>query len=863
MKYIVIIVVFFFSLAMAYGQTEKICGVVADVDDRSPIAGAIVRLKNSSDVVVQYAITDDNGRFCMSHSLSDKGFSLHIQCMGYRSYTLNPEDIVTPLAVYLIPQPTQLKDVIVKAPDIEQRSDTLIYYMSKYATSQDKNMADVLRRLPGIKIEENGEIKYNGEPINKFYIDGSDFMDGRYGLATENIAPSDVAKVEILENHQPVQALQGIEFSPQAGLNVTLKKEARSQWISILNGGIGMPSPLYDASAFAMRIAGKRQNMATVRANNTGWNPASQSRIHTEDAMFDGRREDDMWEDYIVVKQLSSPIDERRTRDNFSTLANTSDSWHVADGKDVKFNLTYEYDRLDGFAWNETDYFDELISTFTECNAMQTCTHRIGSGWTLQVNRPTLFLKDNISLNAEHSHAMSDISGTMSVLQKAMANSFSVTNDLQSIKRIGSNLLSVSSRNRYTVKHQTLDVRTDKEMFQDIAAGDFRSMTEARFGKRKSRWNLYAKGGIDFNYHGMNSDLQGLKYSYPSESDMNFVLLDTYISPEASFQSYRWLLTISAPISYDLHSIGDKTVREGRTTKNYIAVTPSLYLRHQINARTDVSARLKYSLTPPKPVMQINNVFMKDFRNLYLPSSVLEYGGESSAVINFRYRNPVTSFFFHMTGKVGWAYSPRMISQQFIGNYILTGYSSTKSDSENFAVYGNVSKGLMSGKVTLGIDAGYTGVRATTMRQDVVTPYVFRVFSIHPNLKGNLTDWFSMDYRLFYANNALDIKNAGKTDYASLKQYLTLIFMPHKNWHISTGVEHYYTRFSSGSSAGLVLLDASVRWTVSSKVELSLVATNLLDKREYSYTDYGLLSETDYMYRIRGRNIVAAIQVRL
>lgn len=323
MKHIVIIVVFFFSLAMAYGQTEKICGVVADADDRSPIAGAIVQLKNSSDAIVQYAITDDNGRFCISNNLSDKVFSLHIQCMGYRSHTLHPKDIVTSLVVYLVPQPTQLKDVIVKAPDIEQRSDTLIYYMSKYATSQDKNMADVLRRLPGIKIEENGEIKYNGEPINKFYIDGSDFMDGRYGLATENIAPSDVAKVEILENHQPVQVLQGVEFSPQAGLNVTLKKEARSKWISILNGGIGMPSLLYDASAFAMRIAGKRQNMATVRANNTGWNPASQSRIHTEDAMFDGHSADDMWVRYHHV--TDTPSNTRhwmsvRTKKCFKTL---------------------------------------------------------------------------------------------------------------------------------------------------------------------------------------------------------------------------------------------------------------------------------------------------------------------------------------------------------------------------------------------------------------------------------------------------------------------------------------------------------------------------------------------------------------
>ena len=57
-------------------------------------------------------------------------------------------------------------------------------------------MADVLRRLPGVEVAENGSIKYNGEPINKFYIDGSDFVNDRYGVATNNISPDDVSSVK-------------------------------------------------------------------------------------------------------------------------------------------------------------------------------------------------------------------------------------------------------------------------------------------------------------------------------------------------------------------------------------------------------------------------------------------------------------------------------------------------------------------------------------------------------------------------------------------------------------------------------------------------------------------------------------------
>lgn len=141
--------------------------------------------------------------------------------------------------------------------------------------------------------------------------------------------------------------------------------------MGILNGGTGFSPLLYDASVFAMRIAGNWQNMETVRVNNTGWNPASQSQRHTEDRIFSAGYTDNLWEDYISVGQAFSPIDERRTRDNLSVLANTSNSWRVGDGKDIKFNLTYESDRLDYVTGYETNYFDENIASFTERNKMR------------------------------------------------------------------------------------------------------------------------------------------------------------------------------------------------------------------------------------------------------------------------------------------------------------------------------------------------------------------------------------------------------------------------------------------------------------------------------------------------------------
>lgn len=862
MRIITTIIITFWSLAIAYSQDTEVRGVVLDKDDNSPIAGVIVQVKNSSDVTILYTITDDKGVFDIRYCNKNQEFVLSFQSMGYRPYKIGLNKIISPITVYLIPQPTQLKDVIVKAPDIEQRSDTLTYYMSKYAKAQDKNIADVLKRLPGIKVEENGEIKYNGEPINKFYIDGVDFMDGRYGLATENIAPSDVASVEVLENHQPIQVLRGLEFSQQAGLNIKLREEARHKWVGILNGGTGFSPLLYDASVFAMRIAGNWQNMETVRVNNTGWNPASQSQRHTEDRIFSAGYTDNLWEDYISVGQAFSPIDERRTRDNLSVLANTSNSWRVGDGKDIKFNLTYESDRLDYVTGYETNYFDENIASFTERNKMRTQAYRLGSQWAYQLNRPTLFLKDNFYIDAVWNKAVSDIGGTLSLSQRAKTPSFGATNDLQLVKRIDNHLLTISSRNRYIYKPQSLNIITGKPVLQDITTGDFRSVTEGRYGWLISRWSIYVRGGMDFDHHRLNSDLQGLEISYPTENDMNFSLLNTYISPEASYKSQKWLLTLSAPVYYHLYDVRNKTASEN-LTKNYIAIGPSFYLRYQINAKLDLAAQLKYSLTPPEAGMYVQNIFMTNFRDLYMSEPVSEYREERSAAFSLRYRNPITSLFFNLVGKFEWNHNPHMQNQLFIDDYILTTFQPVDNDDKNLTINGSLSKGLMSGRITLSLDAGYKQEWATSMRQNTELPYILKTVAVQPNLKGYFTKWFSVDYRLLYTNNALNINEDEKSNYQVLKQNLTFTFVLDTDWQIAAGGEHYYTRFSSGNSVNLVLLDASVRWSVSKRVDLSVVGMNLLNKREYRYASYGMLDETNYMYGLRGRNVMASIQIRL
>ncbi len=113
-------------------------------------------------------------------------------------------------------------------------------------------------------------MKYQGEAINKLYIDGVDMLGDRYGLATENISPRDVKSVDVMENHQPKKVLRDIEFSDKAALNIRMDARVRNRWTGSAEVGAGFSPVLWSGSLFAMCMAKSYSVMQTVKSDNTG-----------------------------------------------------------------------------------------------------------------------------------------------------------------------------------------------------------------------------------------------------------------------------------------------------------------------------------------------------------------------------------------------------------------------------------------------------------------------------------------------------------------------------------------------------------------------------------------------------------------
>lgn len=125
-------------LSATAADSGKLRGFVRDAETGEPVVGAIVKTKGA------FASTDRNGSFSILPKAAAD--SISFRCMGYEFLTLPlTADL---LRVRLKPKATQLKDVIVKAPDIYARGDTLVFNVERYANAKDNAIIDVIKRLP-------------------------------------------------------------------------------------------------------------------------------------------------------------------------------------------------------------------------------------------------------------------------------------------------------------------------------------------------------------------------------------------------------------------------------------------------------------------------------------------------------------------------------------------------------------------------------------------------------------------------------------------------------------------------------------------------------------------------------------------
>lgn len=259
-------------LAKAQGPYE-IDGVLKDSTGYTVI-GAAIKLTSPQDTLS--AITDIEGRFSFRNLKSKEG-AVAITALGYktltRRYNLGELAKLTLSTITLTNDSKMLSEVIVDGtPDVVVKEDTLQYRADQYKLKENALAEDLLKKLPGVEVDREGNVTAQGKQITRVRVNGKDFFGGDVKTATQNLPADVLQNVQIIDDYGDQANLNGVkEGEPDKILNFTIRPDRNKGYLTRGTVGVGNKER-YQASVFAAKFNNNQQISVLANLNNTNAN---------------------------------------------------------------------------------------------------------------------------------------------------------------------------------------------------------------------------------------------------------------------------------------------------------------------------------------------------------------------------------------------------------------------------------------------------------------------------------------------------------------------------------------------------------------------------------------------------------------
>lgn len=851
--------------AVAVAQVS-VTGRVIEKESGKGLAGASVIFRNAEGKIKKYASTGSDGSFAISVPSAD-GCTVEVSMISFAKKKVSLTGAKFPLTVALEPAAFELKEVAVKAQSIREQGDTITYSVGSFAQAQDRTIGDVLKRMPGIDVEKSGKIKYQGEDINKFYIEGSDLLGGKYGIATNGISHDDVGAVEVMENHQPMQVLAGISYSDKAAINLKLKNKAKATWAFNGHAGAGyscQPEGVaWDGNLFAMAVMGSFQNISTLKTNNTGTNLTDQMTD-----FFAGMRETDL-SPYVTVSLPSVPsLKEKRTLFNRSALFSSNSLWKLKNGE-FKAQLDYSFNRVTSDAANVTTYFlPDGDRTVTENRSGVDRSHTLSGKFIYELNRRTTFINNTLNAKVDWDKMRLSMDGSIPNTQSVELPDYYVGNNFKMIKRFTgtpdekgrskNHLVTFESKNEWESLPQTLVVSLsdDGRLRQHVGNHAFFTDESVAYGFSFRGITVSLKGGLKGYVRSLDTSLPDMPEEIPGETQnvLNTNYLTLYASPKFEYWISRVNVSLSAPVSFANYDF-DKAI----ANRSEVFFSPSLSLSWKPNNRFSMSLRGGSGRSPMALNLIQPGYIMKDYRSFQKGVDDFYTSTSQRLSANLTFKNTRKGIFADARVAQSWGRNPYTLAQQLYGDYIVYSYSPVKSDRKLFMATASLGKTLDFMRGSANLSSSFNRSEHNLLSENAPVSSVGTAWDIRARVNGQPLRWLSVDYAFDYSENRLEMNSIGASWLGKMTNSLLLNVIPHPKWEWHLIGEHYRNEISADRFKDVVLLDTKLLFKLNRRIELCASLSNILNRRTYNYTTYNQLSSFESQRYLRGREFLFTV----
>ena len=834
-----------------------VTGIVRDTIGTA-LEGVIVRV-NADKATLGFARTSENGTYKITLKSDAKQLIITAEAIGYEKTKREIKNVSQECNFNLKEKTTDLKEVVVKAPAIYQRGDTLSYNLASYIGKNDYTLKDAMKKLPGIEVGDKGSIKYLGKEISNFYINGMDLLGGRYNIATTNIPASFVNSVQVLSNHQAVKANKDV-FSDNVAINVNMSNKAKFKPVGSYGVSLGAGKhTLYEINGAGMLFKSNFQMLASLKAGNIN-----------QFALTDGTNHFDNKETLSTLSNLlenisatTPPIEVDRYASPTDRLLSFNILRKIRKDITLKGNIGYSY------AKSQYDY--SLTRSYADADNNVIIAQEYSPLST--IHRPSIQLeyKDN----SEKTYLSNTLSSTGSFLtselptkengslfnQKQTMREFYVNNKFSTLwhhKDLCWAVTSIMSYQGSPMGKITLNKETTDNVVQNANGRSFRTENTLSMSKKHLYSRIYLP--ILLNYY--MDKVQTSLHPTDESNDVNMQNLRMALVPqyEYSHPQYKYVFRLEIPMRIDYISHKDN-LESASSGSWYYSVCPSVYCNYKVTSRSVLRTNIFYARTFGDILDFLKTPVRFNDTSLKVGSGILADNKSLNASLHYDYKIPLKMWFFNADFLYNQEKNNLLMSQDASSTLITMSKIYAPNTGRSFMGQVGVTKFIEPIKTKISLNGGYQWKRQTTLQNDNQQKYTWKSWAFSPYLTSQPCKYVELAYNGMFAKTYLSTKYQNNS-YLSQQHKVSLKLMPFDGFTFDTSADIVKNELTKDVSKTMSLFDMGLSYRKKA-MKISFDIRNILNQRQYAYTIYNSVNTFTYNYLLRGRECVCTVKLTM
>ena len=273
-------VLLFIIPVLLSGQKIHVQGIITDTTGQVLAFANIMAKEKNSNTTPQFFIANEHGKFDF-YLKGRKSYLIKIYYLGYKtaSFEIDSNQIFIQKKIILKPDPQNLDavELLVRLP-VNVKGDSIIYVADSFRSGREWKLKDLLKKLPGMEISKEGEIKVMGKKVSKVLVENKPFFGGNPRTALENIPADAIDQIEAVDDYTDIGFMQRVDDQNKLILNIKLKKGKEKFFFGDITAAAGNREK-YMINPHIYYYSPKTQAGFTGYAGNTDKTPVSLKEI--------------------------------------------------------------------------------------------------------------------------------------------------------------------------------------------------------------------------------------------------------------------------------------------------------------------------------------------------------------------------------------------------------------------------------------------------------------------------------------------------------------------------------------------------------------------------------------------------------